>query len=77
MDAKNKTTQITMILRHLEQRGSITSAEAMTDYGIARLASRINDMRRLGYNITSVLEYGENRFGREVRYARYFMETEA
>lgn len=77
MDTDNKATQIGMILRHMEQHGSITAAEAMEDYGIARLASRINDMRKRGYAITSIIEYGVNRFGRETRYARYYMEERA
>ncbi len=46
-------TQNQMILNHLEEHGSITSLEAMTTYGIMRLASRISDLRRKGYNISS------------------------
>ncbi len=34
-------TQCQRILRHLKDYGSITSVEAMREYGIMRLASRI------------------------------------
>lgn len=39
-------TQIERIARHIEDYGSITSLEAVNEYGIMRLASRVNDMRR-------------------------------
>lgn len=38
-------TQCERILRHLKDYGSITSLEAVNEYGIMRLASRINDLR--------------------------------
>lgn len=38
-------TQCERILRHLEDYGSITSAEAITEYSIYRLASRISDLK--------------------------------
>lgn len=69
--------QCVMILRHLDEHGSITSAEAMNIYGIARLASRIDDLKHLyGYKIGKVTERGKNRFGEPVNYARYFLLKE-
>lgn len=41
-----KTTQCERILRHLRDYGSITQKEAYAEYGIARLASRINDLKK-------------------------------
>ena len=64
-------TQKDRILRHLRDYGSITSLEAMTEYGIMRLASRINDLKKRGYNICSVMEAGKNRYGEPTVYARY------
>lgn len=46
-----KQTQCDLILRHLETYGRLTSAEAMQEYGIFRLASRITDLRRKGVHI--------------------------
>lgn len=40
-------TQCEMILKHMEECGTITSWEAMQEYGIMRLASRITDLKRL------------------------------
>lgn len=64
-------TQKEQILRHLNDYGSITQLEAFRDYGIMRLASRINDLRRDGYDIHAVMERTKNRYGEAVTYARY------
>jgi len=68
-------TQCDRILRHFRDYGSITSLEAMKEYGIMRLASRISDLRRLGYAITVTTENGKNRYGEKTSYARYSMEA--
>lgn len=44
-------TQCERIMRHLESGKPLTSAEAMSEYGIHRLASRICDLKKLGYPI--------------------------
>ena len=64
-------TQCDRILRHLKDYGSITSMEAMQEYGIMRLASRINDLRRSGVAIQSETVTGKNRYGETTHYAIY------
>lgn len=54
-------TQAARILRHLRDYGSITSLEAVNEYEIMRLASRVCELRRKGYNIQSISENGRNR----------------
>jgi hypothetical protein len=66
-------TQTERILRHLEDYGSITQMDAMQDYGIMRLASRVNDLRREGHPIVTEVVEGRNRYGEKTRYARYRM----
>ena len=61
-----KISQCDRILRHLRDYGSITSLEAITEYGILRLASRINDLKGRGYNITSETVMGKNRYEEKV-----------
>ena len=58
-----KITQCDRILRHLKDYGSITSLEAVNEYGIMRLASRINDLRAQGIAIVSEVRTGKNRYG--------------
>jgi hypothetical protein len=65
-----------MILMHLQDYGSITSIQAMQEYGIMRLASRINDLKREGYNIVSETMKSHNRFGETVHYSVYRLKEE-
>lgn len=69
------TGQKERILRHLEDFGSITSAEAMQDYGIMRLASRVDELRKQGHPIVTEVVEGRNRYGEKTRWARYRMEA--
>lgn len=66
-------TQSERILRHLEDFGSITQMDAIRDYGIMRLASRVNDLRREGHPIVTEVVEGRNRYGEKTRWARYRM----
>lgn len=74
--APSGLTQCERILRHFRDFGSITSLEAMKDYGIMRLASRISDLKKQGYIITTDTETGKNRYGEATSYARYYLEEE-
>lgn len=69
-------TQCERIMRHLQQVGSITSAEAMQEYGIYRLASRISDLKKLGVPIQREFVKSRNRFGEETIFARYSLRDE-
>lgn len=64
-------TQCERILRHLRDYGSITSLEAMQEYGIMRLAARVSDLKNAGMPIESETVTGENRYGERTSFARY------
>ena len=66
-----KVTQCDRILRHLKDYGSITSLEAISEYGIYRLASRITDLKRRGYSIISETKKSKNRYGEPVHFSVY------
>lgn len=66
--------QCDLILMHILKYGSITHLEAESEYGIARLAARIADLRREGHPIVSEMVEGKNRRGEPTHYARYKME---
>ena len=66
-----KLTQCERIIRHLKDYGTITSREAMIEYGIMRLASRINDLKRKGYAISSEVQKGKNRYGETTWFSVY------
>lgn len=60
-----------LILKYLEENGSITPMDAQREFGCMRLGARILDLRRRGYQIITEMEVGKNRFGHCVQYARY------
>lgn len=64
-------TQTERILAYIEEHGSITQFEALTELGVLRLASRVNDLRRQGYSIHSKRISVKNRFGEKCNVAEY------
>lgn len=68
--------QVDRILRHIRDNGSITSWEAMQQYAVMRLASRICDIRRMGIGIKSEIVTGKNRYGEPIKFARYSLMEE-
>lgn len=71
-----KITQCERILRHMKDYGSISSLEAMTEYGIMRLASRISDLKAQGIAIVSEVKTGKNRYGEDTHFAVYKLKEE-
>ena len=64
-------TQCERILRHLQDYGSITQAEAVTEYGCYRLGARIWDLKAQGLPIRSERVTGKNRYDEPVSFPRY------
>ena len=58
-----KLTQRDIILWHLQNEGTLTRAQAMSEYGIVELPARIVELKRLGHKITSTKGTSKNRFG--------------
>lgn len=74
MQKNKRTTDREVVKNHLKSGKSLTSLQAIKDYGIMRLASRICDLRK---------EYGDGQIlsikviSREgERYAEYFWDFE-
>lgn len=70
---KHIPSQNDRILAYMKDFGSITQMEALQDLGVMRLASRISDLRSLGYPITSSIETVKNRYGEKCHIKRYRM----
>ena len=69
-------TQKDRVLDHLEEHGTITSWEAIQNYGITRLSEYIRQLRLDGYMIASNWTENINRYGDKVRYVIYEMKEE-
>lgn len=70
---EHKPSQNERILQYMNEFGSITQLEALRDIGCMRLASRISDLKRLGYPIISEVEVVKNRYGEKSHIKRYRM----
>jgi hypothetical protein len=64
------------ILDYMRQFGSISTIEAFNDLGVARLASRIHDLKGQGYNIISETKTSKNRFGENTYFKVYRLAEE-
>lgn len=64
-------TQCGEVLRYMEERGSITQAEAASELGCWRLGARIWDLKNRGHAIRSEIVTKKNRYGRSVHFAKY------
>lgn len=69
-----KATQADRVLAYMNDFGSITQLEALNDLGVMRLASRISDLKKDGYPITSKVEAVKNRYGENCYIKRYSLQ---
>ena len=69
-----RATQTERVLEYIEEYGSITQLEALQQIGCMRLASRISDLKKMGYPITSKVEAVKNRYGENCYIKRYSLE---
>ena len=76
MGVQSKPTQNERILDYIDEFGSITQIEALRELGVMRLASRISDLKRKGYNVISTKETVKNRYGEVTHIKRYSLGEE-
>ena len=70
----NPKNQKEAVLYHLQQFQTITSLEAIKEYGATRLSGIIFQLRKDGYNIQSLPFIRKNRFGNTVTLAKYYLD---
>lgn len=70
-------TQKELILKYLADFGTITSFQAYTDLGVTQLATRIKELKSMGYTFQTEPKTTTNRYGRPVRFSVYRLVTEA
>lgn len=76
LNSEATKNQCSMILRYLQDYGSISQLEAANELGCYRLSSRIYDLKQQGYNIVKTMESKKNRYGKSVSFARYAIKEE-
>tara|TARA_Y100000389_G_C17465522_1_gene525150 strand:- start:1186 stop:1479 length:294 start_codon:yes stop_codon:yes gene_type:complete len=63
--------QKTSVMWHLLDKQTITSWEAIKEYGATRLSAIIFNLREENYNIVTIPNKRTNRFGRTINIAKY------
>lgn len=71
-----KVNQHQLILKYIEDFGSITPMQAIFDLGITKLATRISEMRKDGIQFQIDTVKSKNRYGKTVRFAKYSFPKE-
>ena len=71
-----KPTQAERVLEYIKEFGSITQLEALRDLGVMRLASRITDLKNMGYSIESEIVTVKNRYGEKCHIKSYRLGKE-
>ena len=72
-----KATQCERVLDYMDRFGSITQLDALKDLGVMRLASRISDLKKMGYPVVSKQEAVKNRFEETCYIKRYSLKGDA
>lgn len=67
-------TQKAAVLDYLQEKGVITSWEAIELFGATRLSAIIYMLRKEGHTIRTEMRTSQNRFGNTVNYAMYWLE---
>lgn len=65
------TTQHSRIKQYIEDFGSITPMQAFSDLGITKLATRISEMTKQGYQVKREMIASTNRYGEPTHFMKY------
>ncbi len=71
-----RPTQCDRVYRYIQDFGSITQYEALTDLGVMRLASRISEIKKRGAKIKKTMKTVKNRYGEKCSVAEYSLDAE-
>ena len=74
MEGTVKMTQGEEILAHIREHGDITRLDAACELHIFELSSRIGELKKKGYNITSKRVDACNKYGRRTHFNIYKLE---
>jgi hypothetical protein len=73
---ERRMTQNEQVLDYIQKYGSITALDAMRDLGCMRLASRISDLKKMGFKISSLKKTVTRRDGTKAYIAEYRLGAE-
>lgn len=76
MSENSNPIQRQRLLAYMQIHGGITQYEALERLSILRLASRISEIKKLGYPVKSKRVTVINKYGEKCRVSRYWLEEE-
>lgn len=76
MSEHKRPTQRQRVLDYMHDFGSITQHQASLDLGVSRLASRVSELKKMGYPIVSEFVPVKNRYGETCHIKRYRVEEQ-
>ena len=59
------------VLEYMREFGSITPMEAFSDLGITKLATRVSELKRQGYEFDQEVVQTKNRYGENAHFMKY------
>lgn len=68
--------QVNQVIAYMRKHGSITQGEALLYLSVARLPSRISEMKKAGIAIKKDWVFGKNQFGKKTRFMRYSFDED-
>ena len=68
-----RNTQKELILQYIHDFGYITSFQAYQDLGITQLATRIKELKEIGYQFRTEDVRTQNRYGKPSHYYKYYL----
>lgn len=75
MNVNESLTQCKMILDYFKTGAKITALQALQEFGIARFSARLCNLEdRMGIRVERETIIVQNRYGRDVRVKRYWIE---
>lgn len=74
--SNRRPKQSLRVLDYMEKNGSINPYEALLALGVMRLASRISELKRRGYEIESSMVPTQNRWGETCYVKQYSLVKE-
>ena len=63
-------SQVEMVLKYMQEKGSITTFESYEELGCTRLSGRIFDLKKLGYAIDEETMTKKNRYGHTISFKK-------
>ena len=71
-----KCNQTELVLKYIIENGCITAFQAYQDLGVTQLATRIKELKDLGYQFKTEDIRTKNRYGKPTHYYKYYLVKE-